>query len=396
MHEAVIVEAVRTPVGKGKPGGSLSGIHAVDLLAGTLAQLFDRVDIDPALVDDVLVGCVSQVGEQSACPGRVAWLGAGLPESVPATTIDRRCGSSQQAASFAAQGIMSGAYDVAVIAGVESMSRVPMGSGRMGQDGHGPMAEARYAPGLVSQGIAAELMAAKWSLSRAQLDEYSERSHARAAAAAASGAFDAETIDVTIERDGQSRIFSADETIRPQTTLESLGRLEPVFRSEEMEKRFPQINWSVTAGSSSQLADGAAAMLVMSRERAEQLGLRPRARFVSMTAVGSDPILMLDGPITATSKALSRAGITPDQIDVAEINEAFAPVPLAWQAEFGVSDDILNPRGGAIALGHPLGASGLRIMTTMLHHLESTGGRYGLQSMCEGGGMANATVIERL
>jgi acetyl-CoA acyltransferase len=397
MFDAVIVDAVRTPVGRGKMGGALSGTHAVELLASTLQALMGRVDIDPALVDDVLVGCVSQAGEQAACPGRVAWLGAGLPESVPATTIDRRCGSSQQAAHFAAQGVMAGAYDVAVVAGIESMSRVPMGSARMGQDAHGPSAEARYAPGLVSQGVAAELMAVKWGQSRQQLDEYSARSQQRAADAAASGAFDAEIIPLEVTGpDGERRTVTADETIRPGTTAERLAGLAPSFRSDEMAARFPEIAWHVTPGNSSQLADAACAMLVMSADKAAELGLRARARFHSFSVCGDDPILMLSGPIRATELVLQRGGLAIGDIDVAEINEAFAPVPLAWQAEFGFDDAKLNPLGGAIALGHPLGASGLRLMITMLNHLEATGGRYGLQSMCEGGGMANATVLERL
>ena len=398
MHEAVIVDAVRTPVGRGKAGGALSGVHAVDLLAASLRALMDRVQIDPALVDDVLVGCVSQAGEQAACPGRLAWLAAGLPESVPATTIDRRCGSSQQAAHFAAQGVMAGAYDIAVVAGLESMSRVPMGSARMGQDAHGPTAEARYAPGLISQGVAAELMAARWHLSRSELDEFSARSHERAATAAVAGAFSAEIVPVRVPGADSSstRLVTADETIRPGTTAEGLAKLQPSFRSEAMEQRFPEIGWHITPGNSSSLSDASAAMLVMSAERAEQLGLRPRARFHSFSVCGDDPLLMLAGPIRATEMVLKRSGLSLDDIDVAEVNEAFASVPLAWQAEFGFGADKLNPWGGAISLGHPLGASGLRIMTTMLSHLEATGGRFGLQTMCEGGGQANATIIERL
>lgn len=396
LQEAVIVDAIRTPVGKGKMGGALSGVHAVELLAASLSALMARTDIDPALVDDVLVGCVSQVGEQSACPGRMAWLAAGLPESVPATTIDRRCGSSQQAAHFAAQGIMAGAYDIAVVAGVESMSRVPMGSGRIGQDGHGPLVEARYAPGLVSQGVAAELMAARWKLSREELDEYSALSHARAAAAADSGAFDQEIVAVTVPGKDEPHVVSVDETIRRGTTVGKLGGLPTVFKTDTASSRFPEINWSVTPGNSSQLADAASAMLVMSAEKAALLGLRPRARFHSFSVVGADPILMLSGPIAATTRALERGGLTIDDIDIAEVNEAFASVPLAWQAEFDYPTERMNPRGGSIALGHPLGASGARIMTTMLNTLEATGGRYGLQTMCEGSGMANATIIERL
>jgi len=397
MHQAVIVDAIRTPVGRGKMGGALSSIHAVELLAMTLRGLIDRVGIDPTMVDDVLVGCVSQAGEQAACPGRLAWLGAGLPESVPATTIDRRCGSSQQAAHFAAQGVMAGAYDVAVVAGIESMSRVPMGSARMGQDVYGPSAEARYAPGLVSQGVSAELVAAKWGLSRQQLDEYSARSHERAGDAADRGLFDGEIMPVPVTTpDGGRQMVSVDETIRRGTTVDRLGRLEPSFRTPEAEARFPEIDWKVTPGNSSQLSDAASAMLVMSADKAAELGLRPRARFTAFSVCGEDPILMLTGPIKASSMVLQRAGLSPSDIDVAEVNEAFAPVPLAWQAEFGVPDERLNPLGGAIALGHPLGASGLRLMTTMLTYLEATGGRYGLQTMCEGSGMANATIIERL
>lgn len=398
MHEAVIVDAVRTPVGRGKVGGALSSLHAVDLLATSLSALMDRVPIDPSLVDDVLVGCVTQAGEQAACPGRLAWLAAGLPEGVPATTIDRRCGSSQQAAHFAAQGVMAGAYDVVVVAGLESMSRVPMGSARMGQDAHGPNAEARYAPGLISQGVAAELMAARWSLSRSEMDEYSARSHERAAAAAAAGAFDGEIISVRLPgHDGADDVVvTADETIRPGTTVERLAGLSPSFRTDEMVQRFPEIGWHVTPGNSSQLSDASAAMLVMSAERAKQLGLRARARFSAFSVCGDDPLLMLAGPIRATRMVLERGRLSTDDLDVAEVNEAFASVPLAWQKEFGFPDDKLNPRGGAISLGHPLGASGLRIMTTMLSHLEATGGRFGLQTMCEGGGQANATILERL
>jgi acetyl-CoA acyltransferase len=396
MHEAVIIEAVRSPVGRGKVGGALSGLHAVDLLAASLAALIGRVGLDPSLVDDVLVGCVSQAGEQAACPGRLAWLAAGLPESVPATTIDRRCGSSQQAAHFAAQGIMSGAYDIAVVAGLESMSRVPMGSARMGQDAHGPTAEARYAPGLISQGVAAELMATRWGLSRVQLDEFSARSHERAGAAADSGAFDNEIVPVRVPGTDGETVVTGDETIRRGTTLERLSGLKPSFRTKEMEQRFPEIGWQVTPGNSSQLSDASAAMLVMSAEKANELGLRPRARFHSFAVCGEDPLLMLAGPIKATEMVLKRGGLSIGDIDVAEVNEAFASVPLAWQSEFGFPDERLNPRGGAISLGHPLGASGLRLMTTMLNYLESTGSRYGLQTMCEGGGQANATVIERL
>jgi acetyl-CoA acetyltransferase family protein len=381
-------------MGKGKPGGALSGIHAVELLAQTLAALIDRVGIDPGVADDVLVGCVSQVGEQAACPGRVAWLGAGLPDHVPAVTIDRRCGSSQQALHFAAQAVMAGSYDVAVVAGLESMSRVPMGSGRLGQDAHGPSIEARYAPGLVSQGVAAEIVAAQWKLSRQQVDEYAARSHERAAHAADSGGFDSEIIPVVVPGEGDPVV--SDETIRRGTTAARLGELPTVFKNDEVARRFPEIDWCVTAGNSSQLTDGAVAMLVTSSEAATRLGLRPKAAIRHMAVVGDDPIRMLTGPIPATARVLQRSGLSPADLDAVEVNEAFAPVPLAWQAEFGVDENRLNPWGGAIALGHPLGASGARLITTQLSYLAATGGRFGLVTMCEGGGMANATLFEML
>lgn len=387
-REAVIVDAIRTPIGRGKPGGLLADIHPVDLLAQTLQQLVARNDLDPGTVDDVLIGCVSQVSEQSATPGRMAWLGAGFPEHVPAVTIDRKCGSSQQAVSFAAQAIMSGTADIVVAGGVESMSRVPMGSARQGADPYGQMVTDRYSPGLVSQGVGAELVAAKYGFTREQLDEYSVRSHQLAAAAD----FSREIVPV---RNGDE-VITADNTIRPDSSVERLGQLSTVFKTDELAARFPEINWSVTAGNSSQITDGASVLLVMSAQKAEQLGLTPRARVHSFTAVGDDPLLMLTGPIPATHKILERTGINLDQIDHVEVNEAFAPVPLAWIEEFHFDPAKVNPRGGAIALGHPLGASGARLMTSMLHALEDTGGRFGLQLMCEAGGMANATIIERL
>ncbi|UOY01789.1 thiolase family protein [Blastococcus sp. PRF04-17] len=392
MPEAVIVDAVRSPMGRGKQGGALSGVHAVDLLAAVLRGLVDRTGIDPGTVDDVMVGCVGQAGEHSGTPGRQAWLAAGYPVHVPSVTIERKCGSGQQALEFAVQSIVAGANDIVVAAGIESMSRVPMGSARMGADPHGPGVRARF-PDLVPQGVSAELVADKWGISRAQLDEYSARSHQRAAATAAAGGFDDEIVPVTTP-DGS--VVSTDESIRPQTTVEKLATLTPAFGTDTMRERFPAINWKVTAGNSSQITDGAGALLVMSADKAAALGLRPRARIVASSVVGDDPTLMLTGPIPATVKALARAGMTIDQMDAVEVNEAFASVPLAWQAEFGVAEDKLNPRGGAIALGHPLGASGARLMTTLLNHLEQTGGRYGLQTMCEAGGMANATIVERL
>jgi len=389
---AVIVDAVRSPMGKGKPGGALSGLHPVDLLAQVLSALVARNELDPGTIDDVLVGCVGGNGEQSATPGRQAVLAAGWPEHVPAVTIERKCGSSQQALDFAVQGVVAGAYDIAVAAGVESMSRVPMGSARRDADPHGPQVRARYAPGLVPQGISAELVAQKWGLSRAQLDHFAATSHERAAKAASSGAFDRELVTVTTP-DGT---VTADETIRPGTTTEKLAGLSPAFAGSPHAARFPDIDWKVTAGNSSQLTDGAAALLVMSEQRATELGLTPRARVVATAVIADDPLLMLTGPIPATQKVLARSGLTIDDIAAFEVNEAFASVPLAWQAEFAVADSQLNPRGGAIALGHPLGASGARLATTLLGVLEYTGGRFGLQTMCEAGGMANALILENL
>jgi acetyl-CoA acetyltransferase family protein len=392
MPEAVIVDAVRSPMGRGKQGGALSSVHAVDLLAAVLQGLVERTGIDPGTVDDVMVGCVGQAGEHSATPGRQAWLAAGYPVHVPSVTIERKCGSGQQALEFAVQSVVAGANDIVIAAGLESMSRVPMGSARMGADPHGPGVRSRF-PDLVPQGVSAELVADKWGISREQLDEYAARSHERAAATAAAGGFDDEIVPVTTP---EGTVVSVDESIRPGTTVEKLGTLKAAFGTEEMHERFPSIDWKVTAGNSSQITDGASALLVMSAERAAALGLRPWARIVASSVVGDDPVLMLTGPIPATTKALARAGMTIDQIDAIEVNEAFASVPLAWQAEFGVDEAKLNPRGGAIALGHPLGASGARLMTTLLHHLEQTGGRYGLLTMCEAGGMANATIVERL
>jgi acetyl-CoA acyltransferase len=390
--DVVIVDAVRTAAGRGRSTGSLASVHPVDLLAQTLQAVVARTGIDPGTVDDVLIGCVSQVGEQSATPGRMAWLGAGFPSQVPAATIDRKCGSSQQAVHFAAQGIRSGEYDIAIAGGVESMSRVVMGSARMGMDPYGEMVGARYAPGLVSQGVAAELVAARWKISRAQQDELAARSHELAAAARESGAFGREIIAITT--DGGT--FDSDETIRPGSTPQSLSELKPVFETPELADRFPEIDWSVTAGNSSQIVDGASALMLMSAERAQSLGLTPRARIHTMTVVGDDPLLMLTGPIPATHKLLEKSGIALGDVDHIEINEAFAPVPLAWLAEFDADPARINPRGGAIALGHPLGSSGTRLMTTMLHALEDNDQRLGLQLMCEAGGMANATLIERI
>lgn len=391
MNIPVIVDAIRSPMARAKPDGALAQVHPVDLLSQVLEQLVTRNKIDPGVVDDVICGCVSQSGEQAGTPGRMAWLAAGLPAHVPSTTIDRKCGSSQQAVHFAAQAIMAGTQDIVIACGVESMSRVPMGSSRQGQNVAGARMDARY-PGLVGQGVSADLVAAKWGMSRTELDEYAARSHQLAHAAQSAGMFDREIVGIQAPQG----LVTADETIRPTTTAEKLAGLKAVFQSDELSARFPQIQWTTTAGNASQMTDGASAMLIMSEKRAQQLGLRPRARFVAFDVVGDDPLYMLTAPIPASQRALAKAGLKIDDVDHYEINEAFASVPLAWQKELKADGARLNPRGGAIALGHPLGASGIRLMTTMLHALEDSGQRYGLQSMCEAGGMANATIIERL
>ncbi|TCN53433.1 acetyl-CoA acyltransferase [Rhodococcus sp. SMB37] len=396
MPTAVIVDIVRTASGKGKPGGALSTVHPVNLLASTMQQLLTRTGVDSSVIEDVIIGCVGQVGDQGVNIARSAVLAANFAESVPGTTIDRQCGSSQQAVHFAAQGVLAGAYDVVIAGGVESMSRVPMFSGTHGGDPLGPLS-VRYPDGLVNQGVSAEIIAARWKMSRAELDDYAARSHERAATHAASGGFDTEIVPVDIATDdGHTVQHVRDETVRASTTAEGLAGLRPSFLDASVEQRFPEINWSVTPGNSSPLSDGASAALIMSEERAQALGLKPRARFHTFAVTGSDPLLMLTGVIPATELALKRSGLTIGDIDAFEVNEAFAPVPLAWQREFDVDSAKLNPRGGAIALGHPLGASGTRLLATLVNHLEATGGRYGLQTMCEGGGMANATIVEVL
>jgi|TARA_B100000678_G_scaffold96696_1_gene80896 acetyl-CoA acyltransferase len=388
---AVIVDVVRTPSGRGKPGGALSGVHPVDLAAGTLTAILERNGLESRQIDDVLMGCVSQVGDQAANIARQAVLAAGFDESVPAATIDRQCGSSQQAVHFAAHGIIAGAYDVVIAAGVESMSRVPLGSaGAGGADADG--IRRRYPEGLVNQGVSAELIAARWGLGRDELDAYAAQSHRRAAEAAAAGRFAADVLPVVTP----GGLVDADETIRAGTSAEQLASLAPAFRTPELAERFPDVDWRITAGNSSPLTDAASAALIMSEERANALGLTPRARFHAFAVVGDDPIMMLTAPIPATRRILDRAGLTIDDLDAYEVNEAFASVPLAWQRELGADPDKLNPWGGAIALGHAVGASGTRLLGTLLASLEHSGGRYGLQTMCEGGGMANATIIERL
>ncbi len=387
QREAVIVEAVRTAVGR--RGGRLKDWHPVDLLAQTLSALVQRSTIDPGVVEDVIVGCVSQVGEQSLNVGRNAVLAAGFPETVPGTTVDRQCGSSQQAIHFAAQGVLSGAYDVAIAGGVEVMTRVPMGSSYMQGPGEpfGSQMLKRYDNGLVHQGISADLVAQKWEISRNELDEFSLESHRRAARATAEGRFSSQIGPIPVKNeDGTTSVFEQDEGIRTDTSLEMLASLKPAFKPDGL----------ITAGNSSQISDGAAAVLIMERETAERLGLKPRARFVSFSLAGDNPILMLTAPIPATFKALERAGLTMNDIDLVEINEAFASVVLAWQRETRTDFQRVNVNGGAVAIGHPLGASGARLTTVLLHELERTGGRYGLQTICEGGGMANGMVIERI
>ncbi len=388
MRDAVIVEAVRTPIGKGKANGALHGINAVDLLAHSLTAVVERSGIDAALIDDVIGGAVSQVGEQSQNVTRTALLAAGYPESVPGTTVDRQCGSSQQAVHFAAQGVIAGAYDIVVAAGVESMSRVPMGSSSIGRETLGVGFEERYPDGLVPQGISAELIAAKWRLSRTQLDEFSASSHRKAALATESGYFTKEL--ATLPQ------LSVDEAIRPGTTVETLAGLRTAFESDYYAQRFPQIDWSITAGNSSPLSDGSSAVMITTSEIAAKLGLTPKARLHSFAVAGDDPLYMLTAVIPATQKVLARAGLTVSDIDLFEVNEAFAPVVLSWAADTGVDLSKVNVHGGAIALGHPLGGSGTRIMTTLVNAMEQRGARYGLQTMCEAGGLANATILERL
>ncbi|AQA05729.1 acetyl-CoA acetyltransferase [Mycobacterium sp. MS1601] len=388
-RDAVIVGAVRTPIGKGKASGALHDVLPADLLAHSLRELVKRTGVDPAEVDDVIAGAVTQVGDQAVNIARNALLGAGFPETVPGTTVDRQCGSSQQAISFAAQGVLAGAYDIVIAAGVESMSRAPMGSSVLpGSDPFGHDMAARYPEGLVPQGISAELIAAKWNLSRSELDEFSAASHDKAARATKEGLFDNELIPIAG--------LSTDEIIRPGTTVDTLAGLKPAFYSEAYSARFPQIEWSITAGNSSPLSDGSAAVMITSGATARRLGLTPLARIHTTTVVGSDPLYMLTGVIPATEKVLKRAGLQLSDIDLFEVNEAFAPVVLSWAASTGADLAKTNVNGGAIAIGHPLGASGARIMTTLVNALQQRGGRYGLQTMCEGGGMANATIIERL
>lgn len=378
----MIVEAVRTPTGR--KNGTLSHIRADELAAIVLQEIIKRTGIPPNMIDDVIFGCVSQVGEQGGDIARIASLIAGFPIEVPGTTIDRQCGSSQQAVHFAAQAILSGDMDIIIAGGVESMSRVPIGSSRQGVP-HSEKLTSRYE--VIHQGLSAERIAEKWGFDRKTLDEFSVESHRKAYQAQQEGRFEQEIVPVEVTLpDGTKTTLAHDEGVRPDTSVEAMANLKPVFKEAGV----------IHAGNSSQISDGASALLIMSREKVKELGLKPRARIVARSVVGSDPTLMLTGPIPATEKVLKKAGLTIDDIDIFEVNEAFAPVPLAWLKETGADPKKLNPNGGAIALGHPLGASGGRLMCTLLHELEKTGGRYGLQTMCEGFGMANATIIERL
>jgi acetyl-CoA acyltransferase len=384
MPTAVIVDAVRSPLGR--RNGKLKDTHPVDLAAHSVRALVERNGIDPALVEDVIMGCVMQVGDQAVNVGRNAALAAGFPETVVGTSVDRQCGSSQQAAHFAAQGVMAGAYDVVIAAGIENMSRVPMGASFLpGSQPFGPEMLQRY-PNLVPQGISAEMIAEKWNITREDNDRFSVESHKRAATATAEGRFEREIVPIEVTGENGTEIMSTDEGIRPDSSMETLAKLKPAFKEDGV----------VTAANSSQITDGSAALLIMTEEKANELGLTPRARFHTFALAGVDPVMMLTGPIPATTKVLERAGMTIDQMDIIEINEAFAPVVLSWEKEHHPDMSKVNPNGGAIALGHPLGASGARLMATLLNELERTGGRWGLQTMCEGGGMANATIIERL
>ncbi|MFQ5398332.1 MAG: thiolase family protein [Anaerolineae bacterium] len=389
MNNAVILESVRTPIGR--RGKALANTHPVDLLGHLLCRLLERVRVDPARIDDVIIGCVDQVGEQALNIGRNAWLSAGLPESVPSTTVDRQCGSSLQAIHFAAQGVMAGAYDLVIAGGVESMTRVPMISTIANGPGT-PLTESlqkRYnlPRGWFDQAVGAQMITDRWGFNREDLDRFSYQSHMRAAGARENGYFTQEIIPVPAKNEaGECVLFTADEGIRPNTSLERLASLDPAF---------PNLA-DITAGNASQISDGASVTLIASPEMARELGLRPRARFVAFSVVGVDPVSMLTGPIPATQKVLQKAGLAVDDIDLFEVNEAFAPVVLAWQHEIGAPMDRVNVNGGAVALGHPLGATGSRLMATLLHELERREGRYGLVAICEGGGMANGTIIERL
>jgi acetyl-CoA acyltransferase len=397
MRRAVVVDVVRSPFGRGRPGGALEGVHPVDLYARVLEELVRRTGVDPHAIEDVITGCVIQVAEQSGNIGRQAVLAAGLPESVPAVTLDRKCGSAQQALDFAAQGVIAGAYDVVIAGGVEMMSLVPPRVNRMGKDNEGSCFHRRYPDGLVHQGVSAELIAARWAIGREEMDRFALGSHVKAAAAEDSGSTARSIVPISVpQADGSSRLVERDEGLRRDTSLERLHSLRPAFEDAQASARFPEIGWRVTAGNASQVTDGASAVLVAEEATAARLGLRPRAAVTHFAVAGDDPILMLTAIIPATAKLLNRAGLKIDQIDAFEVNEAFASVVLAWIKQTGADAARVNALGGAIALGHPVGASGGRLLANLLATLEDEGGRFGLQTMCESGGMANATLIERL
>jgi len=394
-RRAVIVDVIRTPFGRGRESGILAHWHPVDLYAQVLSAIVERNRLDPALIEDVITGCVVQVAEQSGNIGRQAVLAAGFPECVPAVTLDRKCGSAQQAVDFAAQGVIAGACDLVLAGGVEMMSRVPMRANRMGKDNMGSAHHARYPEGLVGQGIAAELIAAKWNISREDQDRLALRSHELAAAAEDSGSTARDILPLP-SRNHDSSPVARDEGLRRDTTFDKLSALQPAFRDPTMQERFPEIDWSVSAGNSSQVTDGACAVLIAEESTAARLNLTPRASVEAFAVTGDDPLFMLTGIIPATEKLLRRAGLSVDDIDSFEVNEAFASVVLAWQKHFAANPEKINQFGGAIALGHPVGASGGRLLGNLLRTLEETNGRYGLQTMCESGGMANATLVRRL
>ena len=393
LRRAVIVDVLRSPFGRARENGALASLHPVNLYAEILQALVARTGVDPTLIEDVISGCVIQVAEQSGNIGRQAVLAAGLPESIPAVTLDRKCGSAQQAMDFAAHGVIAGAYDVVIAGGVEMMSLVPMRSNRMGRDNEGSRFHARYPDGMIRQGIAAERIAARWAISRDALDRFALRSHQLAAA---DSGVARDIVALAVEHADGRRMIAQDEGVRADSTLEKLASLKPAFTDAAMLARYPEIRWSVTAGNASQVTDGASAMLIVEEQTAYRLGLKPRAAITHFAVAGDDPIMMLTAIIPATRKLLGRAGCAIEQIDAFEVNEAFASVPLAWERELGVDPDKLNVFGGAIALGHPVGASGGRLVANLLRALETRNGRYGLVTMCECGGMANATLIERL
>jgi acetyl-CoA acyltransferase len=395
-RRAVIIDVVRSPFGRGQPGGLLDGIHPVDLYAQVLDALIRRTGIDPGRVEDVITGCVIQVGEQAGNIGRQAVLAAGFPESVPAVTLDRKCGSAQQAMDFAAQGVIAGACDLVIAGGIEMMSLVPMRANRLGKDNEGSAFHRRYPQGLVRQGISADLIAARWRLARKELDAFALRSHVLAAGAEDAGITTRSIVPITIDTADGGRIAERDEGLRRDTSLDRLLALRPAFEDAAMRERYPQIRWSATAGNSSQVTDGAGAMLIAEESAAVRIGLKPRAAITHFALAGDDPILMLTAIIPAARRILERTGLSLDQIDAFEVNEAFASVVLAFIRELGVEEARVNRYGGAIALGHPVGASGIRLTANLIAALETSGGRFGLQTMCESGGMANATLIERV